>query len=98
MLSGDLSLSLGSFVGPTVEGLAGLLAGDLGLLGIFASILAGSLLSESPASPKLHRPLCSAQGPQLHSMVARGLPHPLLPKTSALSGPQKQPRASKSMQ
>lgn len=77
MLSGDLSLSLGSFVGPTVEGLARLLAGDLGLLGIFASSHAGSLLSERAQPPQS----CtgpSAQ-PRAHSFTAWWLGVCLIP-------------------
>lgn len=68
MLSGDLSLSLGSFVGPTVEGLAGLPAGDLGLLGIFASSHAGSLLL-ARARPPQSSTGPSAQ-PRAHSFTA----------------------------
>lgn len=64
MLSGDLSLSLGPFVGPTVEGLAGLPAGDLGLLGIFASSHAGSLCSQrEPSLPKAPQAPLLSPGP-----------------------------------
>lgn len=77
MLSGDLSLSLGSFVGPTVEGLAGLPAGDLGLLGIFASSHAGSLLLARGRPPQSSTGP-SAQ-PRAHSFTAWWLGGCLIP-------------------
>lgn len=71
MLSGDLSLSLGPFVGPTVEGLAGLPAGDLGLLSIFASSHAGSLCSQrEPGLPKFPQALLLSRA---HSFTASWL-------------------------
>lgn len=101
MLSGDLSTGLGPFVGPTVEGLAGLPAGDPGpprhicllLAMLDLSALAGAQPPQSSPGPS-----APAQGPTACNIVARGCLIPSPQDVYCSRVPRNNPRASKSMQ